>query len=424
MADNNKDINISNDNNTDETTMPPIKEPVGRNRFQPNSRYFTIVMYALLFVLGSILIYNFVGNFSNTLRLIGSIASILSPFFIGGFIALVLYPLVHLLYHRLFMEKFKCKSQKLAKWLSILITYLVAIGVIAILLIFIVPQIYESIREITEQLPNWYDNALAFLNSFEQSHQNWSFIDYDTINKHIEQAFPTILNYLSGIMADLLPFIVNTSMAIIKGVVNLIIAIMVSVYMISDHKNIFYHFKRLMYAVFPKKTASTIRHITKESGKIFLDFILGKALDSLIIGIICFICMLIFHFPYAVLISVIVGVTNMIPYFGPYIGGVMGGIIILIVNPIQVIFFAILILVIQQFDGLFLGPKILGDKTGLKPLWVIFSITVGGSLFGVLGMFLGVPCVAVLSYILNLTVEHFLKKRKVEVTPYESPDEM
>ena len=167
MADNNnKDINISNDNNTDETTMPPIKEPVGRNRFQPNSRYFTIVMYALLFVLGSILIYNFVGNFSNTLRLIGSIASILSPFFIGGFIALVLYPLVHLLYHRLFMEKFKCKSQKLAKWLSILITYLVAIGVIAILLTFIVPQIYESIREITEQLPNWYDNALAFLNSY------------------------------------------------------------------------------------------------------------------------------------------------------------------------------------------------------------------------------------------------------------------
>ena len=134
--------------------------------------------------------------------------------------------------------------------------------------------------------------------------------------------------------------------------------------------------------------------------------------------------MLIFRFPYAVLISVIVGITNMIPYFGPYIGGVIGAIIIIIVSPIKVIFFAILILVIQQFDGLFLGPKILGDRTGLKPLWVIFSITVGGSLFGVLGMFLGVPVVAVLSYILNLIVEHFLKKRKVQVTEYDSPDEM
>lgn len=134
--------------------------------------------------------------------------------------------------------------------------------------------------------------------------------------------------------------------------------------------------------------------------------------------------MTIFKFPYTVLISVIVGITNMIPYFGPYIGGVMGGIIIVIVNPIQVIFFAILILVIQQFDGLFLGPKILGESTGLKPLWVIFAIVVGGALFGVLGMFLGVPVMAVICYITNLVVEHFLKKRNISVQPYDSPDEM
>ena len=114
----------------------------------------------------------------------------------------------------------------------------------------------------------------------------------------------------------------------------------------------------------------------------------------------------------------------MIPYFGPYIGGVMGGIIIVIVNPIQVIFFAILILVIQQFDGLFLGPKILGESTGLKPLWVIFAIVVGGALFGVLGMFLGVPVMAVICYITNLVVEHFLKKRNISVQPYDLPDEM
>ena len=167
-------------------------------------------------------------------------------------------------------------------------------------------------------------------------------------------------------LTNLLPYVVNTSMAIVKGLVNLIIAIMVSVYMISDHKNIFYNFKRVLYAVFPKNAADTTRKICRESGTIFLKFMYGKALDSLIIGIICFICMTIFKFPYTVLISVIVGITNMIPYFGPYIGGVMGGIIIVIVNPIQVIFFAILILVIQQFDGLFLGPKILGESTGLK----------------------------------------------------------
>ena len=134
--------------------------------------------------------------------------------------------------------------------------------------------------------------------------------------------------------------------------------------------------------------------------------------------------MTIFRFPYAVLISVLVGITNMIPYFGPYFGGAIGFLFVLIKNPIKALFFILLILVIQQFDGLFLGPKILGNSTGLKPLWVIFSITVGGSLFGVWGMFLGVPTVAVLSYILNLVVDHFLKKRNVSVTPYDSPNRM
>ena len=205
-------------------------------------------------------------------------------------------------------------------------------------------------------------------------------------------------------------------------VISFIISIMVSVYMISDHKNLFYQGKRLIYAILPYKPANTLRNVLRESGRIFTSFIFGKALDSLIIGIICFIAMVIFRFPYAVLISVVVGITNMIPYFGPYIGGAVGFLFILIVSPFKALLFALLILVIQQFDGLYLGPKILGDKTGLKPLWVIFSITVGGSLFGVLGMFLGVPCVAVLGYILNQVVTHFLGKKNITVTPYDSHD--
>ena len=134
--------------------------------------------------------------------------------------------------------------------------------------------------------------------------------------------------------------------------------------------------------------------------------------------------MVIFRFPYAVLISVVVGITNMIPYFGPYIGGAVGFLFILIVSPFKALLFALLILVIQQFDGLYLGPKILGNSTGLKPLWVIFAIVVGGAMFGVLGMFLGVPTMAVICYILNIIIEHFLKKRNITVQPYDSPDKM
>lgn len=395
-----------------------------KNKFSPNSNYFTILIYALLFVLGALLIYEFVGNFQSTLAVIGKIISLVAPFLVGAFIAFILYPLVKFFYHKVFTGWMKMKSVKGAKWLSILCSYLLAIGMIAILLVFIIPQVYESVREITDQLPNWYNSALAFLNNFEQAHADWTFLDYEAINNKIETALPMMIDYLTSILTNLIPVIFTTSMAIVKGIISFIISIMVSVYMISDHKNIFYHFKRLIYAFLPKKSADAFRDTVRESGRIFSSFIFGKALDSLIIGIICFICMLIFRFPYAVLISVLVGITNMIPYFGPYIGGLLGGIIIIIVNPVKVIFFALLILVIQQFDGLFLGPKILGDKTGLKPLWVIFSITVGGALFGVLGMFLGVPCVAVLSYILNRIVEHFLHKKNVEITPYDSPDEM
>ena len=416
------DENKNSGNNTN--TAQDINPVIRKNRFQPNSRYFTIVIYGLMFVLGTILLVRIVGSFNNTVKLLGQALQVIAPFLVGAFIAFILYPLVRFFYRNLFKNTLHMKSDKLSKWLSILVTYVIAIGVIAILMVFILPQLYTSITDIVDRLPVWYNNLTTIVDNFENRHADLGFIDYNLINEHLTSLYPKIISYLTDTLANLLPYVVNTSMAIVKGVVNLIISIMVSVYMISDHKNIFYKFKKLLYAVFPKQAADTARTICRESTNIFLKFMYGKAIDSVIIGIICFICMNIFKFPYTVLISVIVGITNMIPYFGPYIGGVLGGIIIVIVNPVQVIFFAVMILVIQQFDGLFLGPKILGDSTGLKPLWVIFAIVVGGAMFGVLGMFLGVPTMAVICYILNIVVEHFLKKRNITVQPYDSPDKM
>ena len=416
------DENKNSGNNTN--TAQDINPVIRKNRFQPNSRYFTIVIYGLMFVLGTILLVRIVGSFNNTVKLLGQALQVIAPFLVGAFIAFILYPLVRFFYRNLFKNTLHMKSDKLSKWLSILVTYVIAIGVIAILMVFILPQLYTSITDIVDRLPVWYNNLTTIVDNFENRHADLGFIDYNLINEHLTSLYPKIISYLTDTLANLLPYVVNTSMAIVKGVVNLIISIMVSVYMISDHKNIFYQFKKLLYAVFPKQAADTARTICRESTNIFLKFMYGKAIDSVIIGIICFICMNIFKFPYTVLISVIVGITNMIPYFGPYIGGVLGGIIIVIVNPVQVIFFAVMILVIQQFDGLFLGPKILGDSAGLKPLWVIFAIVVGGAMFGVLGMFLGVPTMAVICYILNIVVEHFLKKRNITVQPYDSPDKM
>ncbi len=392
-----------------------------KNHFTPNSKYFTIVVYALLFIIGTIVIYKFIGNLDTTISFLGKVIHILSPFLVGAFIAFILYPLVKFLYAKCFMGICHIKSKKIAKWLSILVAYIIAIGAFAILIIFVAPQIYTSITDISVQFPIWFESAQKFIIELEQNHPDWAkFLDYEQINNYIQSALPSILNYTTTALSNIIPAIVMTSMAIVKGIISFLISIIISVYMIADHKNLFYQFKRLMYALIPKKVVDSSLKIIHESGSIFTSFIFGKALDSLIIGIICFVLMIIFNFPYAVLISVIVGVTNMIPYFGPYVGGAVGFMFILITNPIKALFFAILILVIQQFDGLFLGPKILGDKTGLKPLWVIFSITVGGSLFGVLGMFLGVPCVAVLNYILNIIIEHLLKKKNLNIPPYDS----
>lgn len=397
--------------------------PDNRHKFEPNNKYFTIVVYGLMFVAGAIFIYLLIGNFYKTLAFLGRVFRLIAPFLIGAFIAFILFPLVRMLYRRFFIGLLKLKSAKLAKWLSIAAAYLFAIAIISVLAFFVAPQIYSSISEISVKLPVWYQNAVNFLTEFEGKHPELdSFVDFDTINQHIESALPSIIEKLTTAMTNILPKIFTTSISIVKGIFDFLIAIMVSVYMIADHKNLFHHGKRFIYAMLPSKSAETLLHILHECIRIFSGFIYGKALDSLIIGILCFICMTIFGFPFAVLISVVVGITNMIPVFGPYIGGAIGCLFIIIVNPLQAVFFAILILVLQQFDGLFLGPHILGDKLGLKPIWVIFSITVGGSLLGVLGMFLGVPCFAVLAYILNLCVNHFLKKRGVTVEQTESED--
>lgn len=407
-----------------EQEQPPKPDKaVGKNVFQPNSKYFTIVIYGLLFVLGAILIYKFIGNWPATVKSLGNIFHILSPFLIGAMIALVLYPFIKILYNRFFMGVCHIKSKKAAKMLSILVAYLIAVGAFAVLIGFVVPQIYKSITEIANQAPVWYENIRNWFTEFEDKHSNSS-IDYNFINQKIEDALPKLVDYMTGALTNMVPYILNTSMAILSGVLNLVIAIIVSIYMISDNKNIFYHFKRFLYAVLPKKTADNTRIICKNCGSIFINYIIGKSFDSIIVMIICFIIMLILKLPYAVLISVIVGITNMIPYFGPYIGGVIGGVIIVIASPIKLIIFVIMIVCIQQVDGLLIGPRIIGSTTGLKPVWVVFSITVGGALFGVIGMFLGVPVFAVLSYLLNITVQHFLDKRKVTVQPYDSPDDL
>ena len=196
---------------------------------------------------------------------------------------------------------------------------------------------------------------------------------------------------------------------------NFLIGAMISIYLLYGKESYVAQGKRLLYCLFSTQTTNNIIRDLQYVDKTFGGFIIGKVLDSLIIGILCYIGTTILNLPYALLVSVIVGVTNVIPFFGPYIGAVPSAVLILLVNPIQCIYFVIFILLLQQFDGNFLGPKILGGSTGLSSFMVIVAILVGGGLFGIFGMFVGVPACAIICTVIRNGIQSRLEKKKMPI---------
>jgi len=215
---------------------------------------------------------------------------------------------------------------------------------------------------------------------------------------------------------DLLPQIANIaniSVQIGGAIFDIVIAIILSIYIMFSKETLIAQLKKGLYAIFKKDTAANLVRFARESHHIFSGFINGKLLDSLIIGILCFIGMSIIGFDFTLLISFIVGCTNVIPFFGPFFGAIPSVLILLMVDPWQAFWFAIFVLVLQQLDGNIIGPKILGDSTGLPALWVMFAILVGGGIFGVLGMFVGVPAFAVIYKFAKEYFEKLLKNKKL-----------
>ncbi len=202
---------------------------------------------------------------------------------------------------------------------------------------------------------------------------------------------------------------------VIQAVFHILIGIMVSVYILFSREKFSAQTKKVIYAVMKPERANMTLHIARKSNQIFGGFIIGKIIDSAIIGVLCFLGMTILDMPYVVLVSVVVGVTNVIPFFGPYIGAIPSTILIMLDSPIKGLYFILFILFLQQLDGNVIGPKILGDSTGLSSFWVIFSIILGGGLFGFVGMVLGVPTFAVIYYIVRTWINQKLEHKKLPV---------
>ena len=225
-------------------------------------------------------------------------------------------------------------------------------------------------------------------------------------------------------MKQLLPWLVSASTSFASGLLSTVVGIIISVYMLLDKERFCAGCKKVWYAILPQQRADWLLDLTAEANRVFGGFISGKILDSLIIGILCFLGMTLFKMPNAMLISVIVGVTNVIPYFGPFIGAIPSFFIILIDAPIKALWFLVFILILQQFDGNILGPKILGDSTGLSAFWVIFAIMLFGGLYGFIGMFLGVPVFSVVYMLIWRFVDARLAARgmPLELVSYSAPD--
>lgn len=386
-----------------------------QKKFIPNNQYFTISIYVLVVVTISALIIRVIMTpyaVSNALR---QILNVLMPFLLGLLIALMQHPIIIRLY-TILHKTFRIKSQKVCKAVAIIVAYMIVIGLLAVCVGYILPQIVVSITEVVNSLPKLYQMTYDFFNNLQS---RFPHMDVSEFQKMVNDILPGFIDSLKKLAGDMVPALYTASVSIITGTLNLIIAIIVSVYMLIDKNNLIRSMKKLVYGFVPEPFIDVTLEIFSECNLIFTNFITGKAIDSLIIGVLCFIFMNIFRMPYALLISVIVGVTNMIPYFGPFIGAVPGTLVLLMVSPWKALGFVVMIVLLQQFDGLYLGPKILGDTVGIKPLWIIISITIGGSIGGVLGMFLSVPIFAMLAYLLDLLLDYRLKKRNLPIDGQE-----
>ena len=389
-----------------------------KNQFKADSRYFTISIYTILTVLVICIIARAVFFWDSTLSVINNLLATMSPFLIGILIAFLINPLVSWLHHTVFEKWLYVKNNVLAHLLAITFSYVLVIVFLVVGIIYIVPEIIDSLTQLLDKLPEWGDALISYINTIAAKHPE---LQLDYLIKSISNADSTIQEFLGGFISKLTTTIVVTGVSIIKFVFNFIVAIIVSIYLLIDKKMQSRGIKRTIYAIFDEERANKICAVIKRSIHIFSNFFDGKMIDSLIIGALTFVSMMIislFGVPgfsnCALLVGIVVGITNMIPYFGPFIGAIPGFLILLIVNPWKSLGFLVMILILQQFAGLYLGPKLMGSSVGMKPLWIIISITLGGKIAGVLGMFLSVPIGAILVYLFNLLIDRVLSKKNID----------
>lgn len=355
---------------------------------------------------------------------VDSFITSLNSVLIGLFIAYLMNPILVCLDRKVFgpfakkianrlpfVKKKDSFAFRLGRTLSIIMTLFIFVGLIWTFLWLVIPSIYESIVAISQNSSTYIENIQAWIHNIWNSDKQQEAWVVNIIN----QVTTSVTTYLdTEIIPKLGTWIVNVSSGVIGGVkflFNCVVGLIVSVYVMASKERFGAQCKKMIYAFLSKSKADKLIEGISVTDRIFGGFISGKIVDSIIIGILCYFGMTILKLDFVVLISVIVGVTNVIPFFGPFIGAIPSALILLLVDPMQCLIFVIWVLVLQQLDGNVIGPLILGDSTGVNGFWIIVSISVGGGMFGVPGMIFGVPVFATIYHLVRYICEELLKKK-------------
>ena len=390
-----------------------------------NKKYTTIAVYAFLVIAAAITFFFVISEHSVVGRMAGTFFGLMTPFIYGAALAYVLNPVLNWLEKKVFPKVFGDRvSKRSRRGLGALLTFLFGCAVVALFLAVLIPQIVESIDNLAQSIYAFLPQAQNFLNDLiAQYGTNEMLVDVlSMLGVDISDpsmALQRLATRSYTFLTQVLPNLFGGVMRFTSGLLDVVVGIIIAIYLLLSKEVFYAQVKKLLFAFFPRRVAQATLNLTHDSNTIFCGFISGKILDSAIIGVLCFIGCSVLQMPYTVLVSFIVGVTNVIPYFGPFIGAIPSIFIIMIADPLKSLVFAVFVLILQQLDGNIIGPKILGDSTGLSAFWVIFAVTFFGGLFGFVGMLIGVPTFAVIYALVRNFAEFKLGKKGLKT---QTPD--
>ncbi len=383
-------------------------------KLDTENKYVKISLCAFFVVAASIVLWACINNAGRIIGALGMVVDIIKPFIYGFVIAYIFnYP------YKKFMNLFdKIKTKKPIKRglkvaVCLVLTYVLLLSGLSLFMYLVVPMIVNALMELLELVPGYVESARIETERWLASYllrfniPSTTIVEImDSIVKEVSKGFDWHTSVRS-----VASFIVSMSVE----VKNFLLGVIISIYLLVDKNRFVVTGKKLLYSVVGKKKGDRVLDVLSFTDKTFGGYIIAKVVDSLIIGFICYVGMNILRLDYAVLISVIVGITNVIPFFGPFIGAIPSILLLLAISPWQAFVFAIFVLVLQQFDGNILGPKLLGESTGIRAVYVVFAVIVGGGLFGFIGMFVGVPLFAVTYALISEAINEKIKSMDIKI---------